>query len=312
MPPRKANAMNVNTRNANASPHVPDQEVSNTDFRNAIQMLAQSMTNRINRVFPDRVERSKVSGVHELEAVKHEHIKYWIKFNQLSRYSPHMVDDSRTQMNKFLYGVLDFVKPKCRNAMLLRDMNISRLMTHAQQVEAPSSANVPSSNNRYDQKVIGYQALSLMEVFQAPRLTPLALSVVRTTRASVSHNKNDVLGSVNLGNSSVTDGGQRQNRLYSIQSFQDHEGSPDVVTGQKDDLKGYLYNLVWVKDSSSETPTLEIVPVVYEFPKLFPEDLYGVPLKKEMDLGIDILPDNPPISIPPYIMAPVELKELKE
>ena len=37
-------------------------------------------------------------------------------------------------MNKFLYGVSDLVKTKCRNMMLLGDMNISRLMTHAQQV----------------------------------------------------------------------------------------------------------------------------------------------------------------------------------
>ena len=57
---------------------------------------------------------------------------YGLKFNQLSRYAPHLVADSRAQMIKFLYGVPDLVKTKCKNAMLLGDMNISRLMTHAQ------------------------------------------------------------------------------------------------------------------------------------------------------------------------------------
>ena len=38
-------------------------------------------------------------------------------------------------MNMLLYGVLDLVNIECRSAMLLRDMNISRLMTHDQQVE---------------------------------------------------------------------------------------------------------------------------------------------------------------------------------
>ena len=42
------------------------------------------------------------------------------------------------------------------------------------------------------------QDLSLREVIQAPRITPLALSVVRTIRSSVSHEKKDVLGAVIL------------------------------------------------------------------------------------------------------------------
>ena len=46
-----------------------------------------------------------------------------------------MVADSRSHINKFLYGVSDLVKTECRNAMLLGDMNISRLMTHAHEVE---------------------------------------------------------------------------------------------------------------------------------------------------------------------------------
>ena len=56
-------------------------------------------------------------------------------FNQLSRYASHMVSDSRAQMNTFLYGVLDLVKTECRKDMYVRDMNISRLMTHSHQVK---------------------------------------------------------------------------------------------------------------------------------------------------------------------------------
>ncbi|KAH0705935.1 hypothetical protein KY285_010456 [Solanum tuberosum] len=76
--------------------------------------------------------------------------------------------------------------------------------------------------------------------------------------------------------------------------------------------KGYLYHLVRVTESSSKTPTLESVPVVNEFPEVFPEDLPEVPPEREIDCGIDLLPDTQPISIPPYRMAPAKLKELKE
>ena len=45
--------------------------------------------------------------------------EYGLKFNQLCRYSPHMVADSGAQKNKFLYGVSDLVKIESRSAMLL-------------------------------------------------------------------------------------------------------------------------------------------------------------------------------------------------
>ena len=47
--------------------------------------------------------------------------------------------------------------------------------------------------------------------------------------------------------------------------------------------KGYLYHLVWAKDSISQSPTLESVPTVNEFQKVFPEDLHGVPLERKND-----------------------------
>ena len=63
--------------------------------------------------------------------------------------------------------------------------------------------------------------------------------------------------------------------------------------------KGFFYPLVWVKDSSLETPTLESVPAVCEFPELFPKNLPGVPPEREIDFGIDLLLDTQPIYIPP-------------
>ncbi|KAH0677011.1 hypothetical protein KY285_024812 [Solanum tuberosum] len=52
--------------------------------------------------------------------------------------------------------------------------------------------------------------------------------------------------------------------------------------------------------------------IVNEFPEVFLDDLLGVLPVREINFGIYILPDSRPISIPPYKMAPAELKELKE
>ena len=43
--------------------------------------------------------------------------------------------------------------------------------------------------------------------------------------------------------------------------------------------KGYIYHLVWVYDIKAETPTLQSVPVVNEFPDVFPEELPSLPPK---------------------------------
>ena len=54
------------------------------------------------------------------------------------------------------------------------------------------------------------------------------------------------------------------------------------------------------------------VPVLGEFWEVFPNEFRWIPLKREIDCDIDLLPDTKPISIPPYWMEQMELKELKE
>ena len=52
-------------------------------------------------------------------------------------------------MNKIFYGLSDLMKLEYRNDMLLGDMNISRLMTHAQQVEGDKIWEHDKYNKKY-------------------------------------------------------------------------------------------------------------------------------------------------------------------
>lgn len=61
----------------------------------------------------------------------------------------------------------------------------------------------------------------------------------------------------------------------------------------------------------SRVPPLEFVPVVKDFPDVFLNDLSRIPPEQEIDFGIDLLQNTKTISIPPYHMAPTDLKELK-
>ena len=75
--------------------------------------------------------------------------------------------------------------------------------------------------------------------------------------------------------------------------------------------KGCEAFLALVLDSKREQVNLENIPVIREFPDVFPEELPGVPPEREVDLSIEVVQGTTPISRTPYRMAPTELKELK-
>src|SRR4051812_22574412 len=58
-------------------------------------------------------------------------------------------------------------------------------------------------------------------------------------------------------------------------------------------------------------PDLEDIPVVRDFPDVFPEELPGMPPDRCVEFIVDLAPGTAPISRRPYKMAPRELAELK-
>ena len=75
--------------------------------------------------------------------------------------------------------------------------------------------------------------------------------------------------------------------------------------------KGCEAFLALVLDSKRGQVDVEKIPVVKEFPDVFPEELPGIPPEREVDMSIEVVQGTIPISKAPYCMAPIELKELK-
>jgi hypothetical protein len=63
---------------------------------------------------------------------------------------------------------------------------------------------------------------------------------------------------------------------------------------------------------SLEAKPLEGVPVVSEYPDVFPEELPGMPPDRDIEFVIDLIPGTSPIAKRPYRMAASELTELKK
>jgi len=74
--------------------------------------------------------------------------------------------------------------------------------------------------------------------------------------------------------------------------------------------KGCLTYLCTVEVVETQEPDPGEIPVVQEFLGVF-QEVPGLPLDREIEFMIELVPDTMPISKAPYRMAPAELAELK-
>ncbi|GJS48479.1 putative reverse transcriptase domain-containing protein [Tanacetum coccineum] len=63
-------------------------------------------------------------------------------------------------------------------------------------------------------------------------------------------------------------------------------------------------------EDKSKERRLEDVPIVREFPEVFPEDLPGLPPARQVEFQIDLVPGAAPVARAPYRLAPAEMQEL--
>ncbi|GJV26930.1 putative reverse transcriptase domain-containing protein [Tanacetum coccineum] len=66
------------------------------------------------------------------------------------------------------------------------------------------------------------------------------------------------------------------------------------------------------EEDKSERKQIKDVPIVRDFPEVFPEDLPGLPPARPVEFQIDLIPGAAPVARAPYRLAPSEMKELSE
>ncbi|GKF02905.1 hypothetical protein Tco_0029828, partial [Tanacetum coccineum] len=89
---------------------------------------------------------------------------------------------------------------------------------------------------------------------------------------------------------------------------------PTTSREPKGQIKEFLLALsvdLRAEDKSKEK-RLEDVPIVQDFPKVFHEDLSGIPPTRQVKFQIDLIPSAAPVARAPYRLASSEMKELSD
>ncbi|KAH0732763.1 hypothetical protein KY289_003951 [Solanum tuberosum] len=261
-----------------------------------------------------------------------------------------MVADMKSRMSLFVVGLTLLSSKETKAAMLIGYMGIARLMISVQQVEkdqlkdikefenkrakasenksrqqksnanrssfqhkqkgpALSSASAPAPRNKYEYNSKNFQNFRVRPVHSQGSKAQRGTKTPGCAKCGRSHSgmcRDDSTSFFKCGQNghfmrecpkSRQSNGGEGNRLYAIASRREQEDSPDVVIGMVEVFNFDVLPEQLVEPFSVSTPI---------------DDLPEVPFEREIDFGIDVLPDTHPISIPPYRMAPAELKDLLE
>ncbi|GKF11527.1 putative reverse transcriptase domain-containing protein, partial [Tanacetum coccineum] len=65
-------------------------------------------------------------------------------------------------------------------------------------------------------------------------------------------------------------------------------------------------------EDKSKKKRLEDVPIIQNFPKVFPEDIPGLPPTRQVEFKIDLIPGDAPVARATYRLALSEMKELPD
>ena len=88
-----------------------------------------------DRFFPREKKEDKVKEFINLRQEGMSVKEYSLKFIKLSKYASSLVSNDRDEMSRYVKGVSEDLEEECRASMLHENMDRSKLMVHAQQVE---------------------------------------------------------------------------------------------------------------------------------------------------------------------------------
>src|SRR5687767_12781856 len=89
----------------------------------------------LDHFFPLELREAKMREFMNLKQDNMTVREYSLKFTKLSKYATTIVANPRAKMSQFMSGLNDTLVNACRSAMMIKEMDIARLMTHIEEIK---------------------------------------------------------------------------------------------------------------------------------------------------------------------------------
>ncbi|GJZ89407.1 putative reverse transcriptase domain-containing protein [Tanacetum coccineum] len=210
-----------------------------------------------------------------LKVKEYDVVAYTQRFNELSLMCPRMVEPERVKVNAYIWGLTDNIKGEVTSSKPA-DLNEAVRMAH-KLMEQKSQARDERILERKKQK---------WESFQSGNSSGSDRSFVDTRFSSMLD-----IDPVKIGAS------------YEVELADGKVIS--YIKACKYVERGCHLFLAHVTENKLKEKRLEDVPVIRDFPEVFPEELPGLPPPRQVEFQIDLVP-----GAAPYRLASSEMKEL--
>eukprot|EP00253_Pinus_taeda_P023108 PITA_23108 len=240
------------------------------------------------------------------------------RFTSLLRYVPY-IREEKAKVQRFVSSLPPYMRERIEfdNSKLMDEV-IRKARICYQQSKQKGEAAGRKWNEKKGFKSIGYNKGNRNSGSKGNGKGQNSRTTTRTTSKFRPTNESKVCEQHARLDSEVGEIGRSVPRINAALEDRQAEYQPTMVEFEANQLvkciqKGCQVYAIQVgyANSKDKTAVLNNIPVIQEFADVFPEEIPGLPPRRNIDFTIELVPGAAPVSRAPYRMSVPELTELK-